>query len=124
MVERMAKRGLLVAPFVAGALWLGHSPKWGVSALAGIAMTVANLYLSARVIGGVAENSPHLLVPAAIASLMLGLVLLTGVALVLRASDAVYFPVTGLVLIGSHLGLVLWEASGSYKVGTSRPAAR
>lgn len=114
MVERMAKRGLLVAPFLIVALWIGHSPRWGISAAAGIAMTIANLYLSARVIGGVAENSPRLLMPAAIATLMLGLVLLTGIALVLRATNAVDFPVTGLVLVGSHLGLVLWEAAGAY----------
>lgn len=121
----MAKRALLIAPFVVAALWIGHSPRWGISAAAGIAMTVGNLYLAARVIGGVAENAPRLLMPAAIATLMLGLVVLTGVALALRATDSVYFPVTGLVLITSHLGLVLWEASGAYskveKVTTAEP---
>jgi hypothetical protein len=45
---------------------------------------------------------------------MLGLLLLTGIALLLRTTDTVYFPVTGFVLIGSHLLVVLWEAAGNH----------
>ena len=52
--------------------------------------------------------------PAALATFMLGLLVLTGIALALRGVTSVYFPVTGLVLIGSHLLVVLWEAAGAY----------
>lgn len=115
MVGRMARRALLLTPLLVGVLWLVDGPKWGVSGLAGVAMTLLNLWLSARILGVVAERAPKLLLPAGLAAFMLGLFLLTLIALALREADLVYFPVTGLTLIGAHLGLVLWEAAGAYK---------
>jgi hypothetical protein len=114
MVHRMIRRGLVLAPVLGAGLWLFGSLEWAVSGVVGVAMTLGNLWLAALIIGGVAERSPQLLLPAALASFFLGLAALTGIALALRAADAVYFPVTGFVLIGTHLGLVLWEASGAY----------
>lgn len=115
MVRRMAVRGFITAPMVIGVLWLVGGADYVVSAAAGLAMTLGNLYLSARIIGGVAERSPHLLMAAAMLALALGLVLLTVVAIGLRSLELVYFPVTGFVLIGSHLTLVLWEAPAAYQ---------
>jgi hypothetical protein len=115
MVKRMAIRALIISPVIIAGTWIYGGPRWGISAAVGIAMTVLNLYLSGRIIGGVAERTPRLLMPVAMATFVLGLMVLTGIALVLRAADAVYFPVTGFTLIGTHLAVVLWEASGSYK---------
>jgi hypothetical protein len=114
MVRRMAFRGLLISPVVIAVLAAFGGVRYGVSAAAGLAMTLLNLWLSARIIGGVAERNPELLLPAGLATFTLGLLLLTGIALGLRAADLVYFPVTGIVLVGSHLLLVLWEAAGAY----------
>ncbi len=114
MVRRMIVRGLVLAPVLVATLWLWRGPRYGWSAAAGLALTLGNLWLSARIIGGVAERSPQLLMPAALATFALGLMLLTGIAFGLQAADLVFFPVTGFVLIGSHLGLVLWEAAGAY----------
>jgi hypothetical protein len=114
MVRRMIVRAMVVGPVIIGALWLAGGGRYGLSAAAGIAMTLGNLYLSARIVGGVAERSPQLLVPAALITLALGLALLTATAVALRALDLVYFPVTGFALIGSHLLLVLWEAGEAY----------
>ena len=115
MVGRMARRALLLTPVLVGALWLVDGPKWGLSGLAGVAMTLGNLWLSARILGGVAERAPKLLLPAGLAAFMLGLFLLTIVAFALQGLELVFFPVTGFTLIGCHLGLVLWEAAGAYK---------
>ena len=114
MVHRMILRGLFISPLVIAALAAFGGIRYGVSGGAGLAMTLLNLWLSGRIIGGVAEKNPQLLLPAGLATFTLGLLLLTGIALGLRAADLVYFPVTGLVLVGSHLLLVLWEAAGSY----------
>lgn len=114
MVRRMIVRALWLAPVVVLTLWIFGSPRWALSGAIGLAMTLANLWLAARIIGGVADKTPQLLLPAALATLALGLMLLTGVAVALRAADLVYFPVTGFVLVGSHLLLVLWEAAGAY----------
>ena len=114
MVRRMALRAVLIAPFVIAAVAAFGGTRYGLSAAVGIAMTLLNLWLSAWIIGGVAEKNPDLLLPAGLATFTLGLLLLTGIALGLRAADVVYFPVTGIVLVGSHLLLVLWEAAGAY----------
>ncbi len=114
MVRRMAVRGMLVAPLVVAALWLFGSSRWALSGGIGLALTLLNLWLAARIIGAIADRSPHLLLPGALAAFALGLALLLGLALALRAIDLVYFPVTGFTLIGSHFGLVLWEAAGAY----------
>lgn len=118
MVRRMATRGLFVSPLVVlvlalvGASVADDPVLWGISAAAGMGLSVANLYLAGRIIGGIAESNPQLLLVGALSAMFLGLGVLTGVALVLRALDIVYFPVTGLVLLGTHLALVLWEAAG------------
>jgi hypothetical protein len=115
MVRRMVTRGLVVGPVLVAVLWVWEGFDYGISAAIGVAMTLANLWLSARIIGGVAERNPQLLLPAGLATFALGLLLLTAVALGLRTVEFVVFPVTGFVLVGSHLGLVLWEAGGAYR---------
>lgn len=123
MVQRMVRRALFVSPVVIGALALVGSVEWAVSAAAGLALTLLNLWLAARIIGRFAERKPHLLVGGAMAAFGLGLAALTAIALLLQASDLVYFPVTGFVLIGSHFVLVLWEAAGAYDA-LPRPSDR
>jgi hypothetical protein len=127
MVRRIMRRAMVVGPIVvvllagAGALDGGSSQafEWGLSAAVGLAMTLGNLWLSAALIGGVAERSPQLLLPVGIATFALGLILLTGIAFLLQKVDVITFPVTGFVLIASHLGLVLWDAAGAYGPSTT-----
>ena len=115
MVRRMAIRALFIGPVVVGALGAWGGWLWAFSAVVGLVLTIGNLWLSARLIGSVAERSPHLLLPVGLGAFTLGLALLTGITIGLRAIDAIYFPVTGFVLIGSHLLLVLVEAAGAHK---------
>lgn len=122
MVRRMIRRALLVGPVLIGALAVvgaldsggAGAFEWGLSAAVGLAMTLGNLWLSAALIGGVAERTPQLLLPVALATFALGLILLTGIAFALQKVEVINFPVTGMVLIASHLGLVLWDAAGAY----------
>lgn len=114
MVRHMVKRGLLVAPVLIAALWIIGSPRWALSGAIGLGMTLLNLWLSARIIGGVAERNPKLLLAAGMIAFTLGLAVLTALALGLQTLDLVTFEVTGLTLIVSHLVLVLWEAARAY----------
>ena len=116
MVRRMIVRSLYLAPVLVLALWLWGCSRFALSAGVGLAMTLLNLVFAARVIGGVADTSPRLLLPAAMVAFTIGLALLTGIAFALKATDVVYFPVTGLTLVGSHLLLVSWEAATAYKI--------
>lgn len=115
MVGRMAKRALVAGPLLVAGLWVWEGPDYALSGAVGIAMTLVNLWLSARIIGSVAERNPQMLMPAALATFVLGLLLLTGIAFALQNIDAIFFPVTGIVLIASHLGLVLWEAAHGHR---------
>jgi len=114
MVRRMIVRGMWLAPVVVAALWLLGSPRWALSGAVGLTMALGNLWFSARIIGGVAEHNPQLLLPAGMTAFALGLAVLTGIAFALKATDVVFFPVTGLTLIGAHFVLVLWEAGSAH----------
>ena len=115
MVNRMIKRGALLTPAVVAALWIAQGPRWGLSAAVGLALALGNLFLAARIIGGVAQHSPHLLLPAGMIAFTLGLALLVAIGFALKRTDAVDFPVMGITLIAAHLVLVLWEASTAYR---------
>ena len=114
MVKRMTVRAAFLAPILLLGLYFLGDLEYVVSGLVGLAMTLGNLWLAARLIGGVAENKPELLMPVGMATFALGLILLTVISYVLDRADVIYFPVSGFVLIGSHLVLVLWEAAGAY----------
>ncbi len=120
MVAGMVRRGLLLAPLLGGALWLWGGPLYAWSGIAGLGMALLNLWVSARLIGGVADRNPQLLLAVGMGTFVLGLVLVTVIALILNAMDLVFFPVTGVSLVGSHLVLVLWEASGGSGNGPAR----
>jgi hypothetical protein len=113
MVHRMLKRGAYAAPLVIIPFFIWGGVEAGISAALGLAMALANLYLAGRIIGGVAESNPKLLLAGAMVAFMAGLALLVLIALGLEALDLVVFKVTGLVLVGSHMVLVLWEAKAT-----------
>ncbi len=123
MVGRMMRRGALAAPAVLAGLWAWDGGRAALSGAVGLGLALLNLWLAARVIGGVADTSPHLLLLAAMVAFALGLGLLTGIAFALQAAGVVSFPVTGWTLIGAHLGLVLWEAGRAFPVsGAGKPS--
>ena len=119
MVHRMVKRGALIGPLVVAVLWIWKGSDMGISVAVGIAMALLNLWLAGRVIGGVAENKPQLLLAGAMVAFTLGLAVLTGIALALEASGVVTFKITGVALVVTHLGLVLWEAARAYPTTTN-----
>ena len=114
MVRRMIRRGLYLTPVVIASLAAFGGMKWGLSAAIGMALGLFNLWLAGRLIGGMAENRPELVSVAAFIAFILGLALLTVAAVVIKKIESLYFPVTGLVLIGAHLTLVTWEAADAF----------
>lgn len=122
MVKRMVRRGLFLAPAVVAVLALLGGPAFGVSAAAGIALAVANLWLAGRIIGGLAENRPELLLAGAFAAFFLGFVFLAAAAILLRRAEWIDFPVAGITMVGAHLTLVTWEAADAFlKLPASGP---
>lgn len=114
MVHRMIKRGSLLAPFIIVGFALFGGWSWAASSAVGVAAGLANLWLSGRVIGGVAENSPQMLMPAALGVFTAGLLALTLLAVGLKRIDFFEFAVTGVTLIAIHLAVVVWEAAATF----------
>ena len=119
MVVRMAKKAMVLTPIVVAALWFFGGPVWALSGALGIAMTLANLWFAARIIGGVADNNPTLLLVAAMGAFTLGLALLGAIAFGLQALDIADFRVVGFTLIGTHMVLVISEAGATYPIRKS-----
>jgi len=113
MVHRMLRRGALAAPALVTALWFVGDARWAVSGAAGLGLTLLNLWVAGRIIGGIAENAPHLLVAAAMGALVFGLVTLMVALTLLQRTAAVDLPVAGITLAVSHMVLVAWEAASS-----------
>jgi hypothetical protein len=125
MVRRMIRSALVLGPVALVGLGVWGGTMAALSGAVGIAMALANLWLAGRIIGGVADNNPGLLLVAGLLAFGLGLALLTGIALALQAAELVSFPVMGFTLIGAHIVLVGREAARAYPVqaGTRRDDA-
>lgn len=113
MVRRMLTRGMVILVLTAGVLSVVGDPKDSLSGALGVAMALLNLWVAGRIIGGIAENAPHLLMPAALASFVFAALLLTVSGVLLRGNSIVDFKIIGLALVSSHLLLVTWEAATS-----------
>ena len=116
MVVRMAKRAMFLTPILVVALWILGGPVWALSGAVGVAMTLANLWAAARIIGGVADNNPTLLLVAAMVAFTLGLALLGAIAFGLQALEIVDFPVVGFTLMATHMVLVISEAGAAFPI--------
>ncbi|MDQ3771146.1 MAG: hypothetical protein M3343_03525 [Actinomycetota bacterium] len=111
MVRHMVKRGLLLTPVVVLAALVLAGPEGAASAALGLAITIVNLWVGGRILGGLAENRPELLLPGAMVALVLAFVATGGALFALQRLDFIDFPVTAITLVGSHLALVTWEAA-------------
>lgn len=113
MVQRMVRRGALLTPLVVLAAGVVGDQMTAGAAAIGMALALLNLFLAGRVIGGIAENAPHLLVPAAMAMLLMGLITVVISGVLINRVDSLSFAVTGLTMVGAHMTLVVSEAAGS-----------
>lgn len=114
MVHRMIKRGCVLTPVAIVLAFFAGGPWWALSAAIGAVLALGNLWLAGRVIGGAAENSPQMLLPAALGALFAGMIVLTVAAVALQRIESLSFPVTGIVLIALHLIVVVWESAQTF----------
>ena len=105
----MAKRVLPVLPvlvLVAGLIW---GPDGAASGLFAVVLVLANLALSAALLGWAARISLTLLMVAALGGFALRLFLLTAVVYLVKDQSWVDITALGFTLIVTHLGLLIWE---------------
>ena len=105
----MARRALPAVPvlvLVAGLVW---GVDGGLSAAFAVVLVLANLTLSAALLGRAARISLALLMAAALGGFVLRLVLLTAVVWAVKDQPWVDIVPLGITLVVTHLGLLIWE---------------
>ena len=105
----MARRMLPVLPVLvvlAGLIWGADGAASGAFA---VVLVVANLALSAALLGWAARVSLALLMAAALGGFALRLFLLTAVVWLVKDQAWVDITALGFTLIVTHLGLLIWE---------------
>lgn len=105
----MARRMLPVLPVlvaVAGLIWGADG---AFSAAFAVVLVLANLALSAALLGWAARISLALLMAAALGGFILRLVLLTAVVYAVKDQAWVDIVALGITLAVTHVGLLIWE---------------
>jgi hypothetical protein len=105
----MAKRMLPVLPVLvlaAGLIWGADGAASGAFA---VVLVLANLAMSAALLGWAARTSLALLMGAALGGFALRLFLLTAVVWAVKDQAWVDITALGITLIVTHLGLLIWE---------------
>jgi hypothetical protein len=105
----IVKRGLIVSPailLVAGLLqgWSGVA-----SAAIGLAIVLLNFLAAAAIMTRSAKNGATAVGAAALASYVARLAVILVALVLLRHQPWIDLPTLGFVIVGTHLGLLVWE---------------
>jgi len=113
LVERevaldIVKRGLLVAPLV---LLLSAVRGWDGVASSAIALGIVlvNFLAAAAIMTRAAKSGPTAIGAAALGGYVLRLAVILVALVVLRHQPWIDLPTLGFVIVGTHLGLLVWE---------------
>jgi len=114
MMGHMVRRGLWLTPAVALVAALIGGLEGFLAAVVGLALTIVNLWFGGRVLGGLAENRPDLLLAGVVLVLLIAFAATIGALVALKQVDFIAFPLTAIIFAGSHLILVTWEAADRF----------
>jgi hypothetical protein len=114
MMGNMVRRGLWLTPGVALIGVVIGGLEGFLAAVVGIALTIVNLWFGGRVLGGLAENRPDLLLAGVVLVLLIAFSATIGALVALKQVDFIAFPLTAIIFAGSHLILVTWEAADRF----------
>lgn len=127
----LARRGLLVTPFVLVVVWLTLGGESALSVGYGIAIVLANLLLSAYLLRWAARISLGLVASVSLGGYVARLALVFAAVWMVKDEPWVRLVPLGIAIVVAHLGLLVWElryVSASFahpglKPSASRPAA-
>jgi hypothetical protein len=113
LVERevaldIVKRGLMVAPLI---LLVSAVRGWdGVaSAAVALALVLVNFLAAAAIMTRAAKSGPTAIGAAALGGYVLRLAVILVALVLLRHQPWIDLPTLGFVIVGTHLGLLVWE---------------
>ncbi len=105
----IAKKAAIVTPVVVLAIGIWKGPDAGLAALLALVVVIGNFLLSAAILGWAARTMPHALTGVALLSFIVRLALITAIGAAVKAAGIVDWPVFGITLIVSYMGLLFWE---------------
>ena len=105
----MARRGLLILPFVVGIAWLVADANVAGSIAYGMIIVLINFLLSAYLLAWAARIALGLVASVALGGYVMRLALIFMAVWVVRDTPWVRMIPLGITIIATHLGLLVWE---------------
>ena len=105
----LVKHGLLIAPAIILVCGLLRGWSGAASAAVAIGIVIVNFLAAAAIMTRAARSGPTAVGAAALGGYILRLGVIVVALLVLRNQPWVDLPLLGIVLVGTHLGLLMWE---------------
>jgi hypothetical protein len=105
----LARRGLVIAPLII--LVCGLIAGWdgAASAAVAIAIVLVNFLAAAAIMSRAARSGPSAVGAAALGGYIVRLALIFLALFLLQDVSWINLPILGIVLVGTHLGLLFWE---------------
>lgn len=114
LVERevaldIVKHGLMIAPVVVFAAGLIRGWDGASSAAIALGIVLVNFVAAAAIMSRAAKSGPTAIGAAALGGYVVRLAVILVALVVLRHQPWIDLPTLGIVIVGTHLGLLVWE---------------
>ena len=114
LVERevaldIVRRGLMVAPVVVLVAGLIQGWNGATSAAIALGIVLVNFLAAAAIMTRAAKSGPTAIGAAALGGYVLRLAVILVALVLLRHQPWIDLPTLGFVIVGTHLGLLVWE---------------
>ena len=114
LVERevaldIVKHGLMIAPVVVLAAGLIRGFDGASSAAIALGIVLVNFLAAAAIMSRAAKSGPTAIGAAALGGYVVRLAVILVALVLLRHQPWIDLPTLGIVIVGTHLGLLVWE---------------
>ncbi len=114
LVERevaldIVKHGLMIAPVVVAAAGLIRGWNGASSAAIALGIVLVNFLAAAAIMSRAAKSGPTAIGAAALGGYVVRLAVILVALVLLRHQPWIDLPTLGIVIVGTHLGLLVWE---------------
>jgi hypothetical protein len=110
IVTDMARRALMAAPVIIGVSAVIWGGRGALSASYALAVVLINFALSAAILTRAAKFSPNALMGAVLGGFLFRMILVAVAIAVVNDAGWVSRLPLGLTVVGTHVGLLIWEA--------------
>ncbi len=105
----MVKHGLMVAPAVVAVCGLIRGWDGAASAAIALGIVLVNFLAAAAIMTRAAKSGPTAIGAAALGGYVFRLAVILVALVLLRHQPWIDLPTLGFVIVGTHLGLLVWE---------------